>query len=219
MNAPSPGLSGNAQLYLDALLAGDRVSASRIVHTCLHDGDSVIQLYEQVIQPALYRVGELWEHNQISVAAEHMATAISEGVMNELYGGIISPNRIGKTALIASVEKELHQVGAKMVSDLFEMHGWDTIFLGANTPIDELLRMVRDHPAQLIGLSLSVYFHLPELEQMIDRFRGEYPDIPILIGGQGLRNVGKQVALEREGVHFYSNLTDLDRHMTELSGT
>lgn len=218
MNTASLDLSGNAQRYLDALLAGDRVTASRIVHACLQDNESVIQVYEQVFQPALYRVGELWEHNQISVAAEHMATAISEGVMNELYSGIISPNRIGKTALIASVENELHQVGAKMVSDIFEMHGWDTIFLGANTPIDELLRTVREHPAHLIGLSLSVYFHLPEMERMIDRFHEECPDIPIVIGGQGLRNVGDQVTLEREWVHFYSNLTDLERHMAELSG-
>ncbi len=208
--APLPDLPAVAEPYLAAVLAGDRLAASRVASDFMQSGGSVIELYQQVIQPALYRVGELWEHNLISVAAEHMATAISEGVMNERYGDIIAGKHIGKTALIASVEKELHQVGAKMVSDVFEMRGWDAIYLGANTPLEDLVQMARARAVDLIGLSLSVYFHLPEMERMIDRIRQELPAIPIVIGGQGLTHVGAGVAQARDNVFYYPDLTKLD---------
>ncbi len=217
MTEALPVLPDNAQRYLEAILAGDRATASRVAHRFVDDGESVIRLYQGVIQPALYRVGTLWEHNRISVAAEHLATAISEGVMNEFFGEIISSTRTGMTALIASVQYELHQVGAKMVSDLFEMHGWDALYLGADTPVDELLRMARERPAHVIGLSLSVYFHLPELEGMLDRIHTEYPALPILIGGQGLIHVGERIAAERDRVFYFPGLTALDRYIAEFN--
>lgn len=215
--APLPDLPAVAQPYLDAVLAGDRLTASRVASAFLVSGRSIIELYQEMIQPALYRVGDLWEHNLISVAVEHMATAISERIMNERYGDIIAAQRIGRRALIASVEKEMHQVGAKMVSDVFEMHGWDAVYLGANTPLDDLVEMARSQPTDLIGLSLSVCFHLPIMERMIDRIQQDLPRIPILIGGQGLKAVGARVAEERRNVFYYADLTKLDLSVDAFS--
>lgn len=54
-------------------------------------------LYETIIKKALYEVGELWEYNKISVATEHLASAIVEGILNEFYFKIISSDKINKT--------------------------------------------------------------------------------------------------------------------------
>ena len=34
---------------------------------------------------------------------------------------------------------ELHEIGIRMVADFFEMEGWDTYYLGANTPADAVV--------------------------------------------------------------------------------
>lgn len=46
-------------------------------------------LYENIIKKSLYEVGELWESNKITVATEHLASAIVEAILNELYFTIV----------------------------------------------------------------------------------------------------------------------------------
>ena len=62
--------------------------------------------------------------------------------------------------VVASVEDELHQVGGKMVADVFEMHGWDSFYLGSNTPISEMVRFAKERCPDAVGLSLT---QLPQL--------------------------------------------------------
>ncbi len=79
--------------FLAALLAGDRRRCAVLTRQTMADGIPVIDVYQRLFQRALYRVGDLWEHNQISVASEHLATSIVEGLLNQIYPEVISPRR------------------------------------------------------------------------------------------------------------------------------
>lgn len=97
-------------------------------------GESIENIYFHLFQRALYDVGKLWEQNKITVATEHLATAITEYLMVLCQQELFLTPRIDKRAIIACTANEYHQIGARMVADTFEMHGWDTWFLGSNTP-------------------------------------------------------------------------------------
>lgn len=71
--------------FQEALLCGDRREASRIVREAADRGLPLIVVYQETLLSALYVVGELWAANRISVAVEPMSTAITEGILNELY--------------------------------------------------------------------------------------------------------------------------------------
>ena len=51
-------------------------------------------------------MGRLWETNRITVAVEHLATAITEGILNELFEQIISGKRYSKKVAVACTEKK-----------------------------------------------------------------------------------------------------------------
>ena len=201
--------------FLAALLAGDRRRCTVLTRRTLADGIPVIDLYQRLFQQALYRVGDLWEHNQISVASEHLATSIVEGLLNQIYPEVISPRRADKSIVVTSVEGELHQVGGKMACDVFEMHGWDAFYLGADTPVRELLRLLHEQPPDLVGLSLSVYFHIGDLYATVDAIRAEFPVLPILIGGQGLRHI-EPTLFQGPNVHYLADLSELNRFVASL---
>ena len=78
---------------------GNRRKCSVIAHRFLNENNSINDLYEKVIKIALYEVGTLWEQNKISVAAEHLATAITEGILNELFEQIIANKRLNKNRI------------------------------------------------------------------------------------------------------------------------
>lgn len=72
--------------YLKAQLAGNRREALRLVfERGLDRGATLCQLQLDVVQSAQQEIGRLWQENRISIAQEHMATAISQYVLAHLY--------------------------------------------------------------------------------------------------------------------------------------
>ena len=203
--------------YLSLLLKGKRLECADIVAEMRKMKVSVKTIYQDIFQRSLYKVGELWEFNKISVATEHMTTSLTEGLMNRIYVDMALPRPIGKKAVIASVENELHQVGAKMVADIFEMRGWSSMYLGADTPTEELLRFIRDNRPDAVGLSLTVYSHMGFLEKMIQSIQKEFPDIPVLFGGQAFRFGGESMAEKYPETTFARSLDDAESFIEGVS--
>jgi methanogenic corrinoid protein MtbC1 len=199
--------------YLSALLQGKRALAHEFCFQFIEDGHSIKELYEEIMKPALYEVGKLWEHNKISVATEHLATAISEGILNSLYTSIIPWQYNGKKVVLACVEKEEHQVGIKMVADVFEMNQWESFYLGTGFPSSELIKYIKDLKPDLIGISLSVYFNFSNLKQMLNDFKAEFPHTDILVGGQALSYLSDDAFSQWEGVKYIQDLHQLEDYL------
>lgn len=115
--------------FFNALVKGKRLECQKVMKTFRKLNSSILDLYEEIFKESLYDIGRLWEINKIGVAVEHMSTAIVEGLMNELFPEIISLERVSKRIVITCVENEEHQVGGKMVADIFEKNGWDSHYL------------------------------------------------------------------------------------------
>lgn len=79
-------------------------------------------------------------------------------------------------------------MGARIVTDLFENHGWDSIFLGAAVPVDYILDSVRENHPDLVTLSVSMPQHLMDCEQAVREIRREFPDIKIAVGGKAFES-------------------------------
>lgn len=187
LNSLSPvsdELSFLLQRYLAAQLAGDRREALRLlVDEGLLRGIPLQDIQLKVIQPAQYEIGRLWQENRISVAQEHLATAISQLALSHLYRHLPRDPSNGKVVMVSCVEGELHEVGARMASDFLEMAGFDVRFLGANVPTAHLVRMVREQTPDLLALSVSMTYHLPALRTALEQVRAAAPRLPIAVGG------------------------------------
>lgn len=175
------------RVYLDALRAGDRRHALTVVEDARAAGLGLPALYLDVFQPALREIGRLWQENEITVAEEHLATAITQIAMGHLYADFcMATSRNGWTLLAACAERERHEVGLRMICDLLELEGWDATYLGAAVPQDSLVAIVlRDRP-DVLALSVSIAPHLPQLRTLIEAVRSATGEaVPyILVGGR-----------------------------------
>ncbi len=158
-NHPSPPLAPvpwpEADAFQAALLAGDRHESLAIVRRCMASGNSLIETELHVVQPALYRIGEKWQQNQVTVAQEHLATAVAQAVMTSALMMSQPVPPIGKKVLLACVEGNDHAVGLQMVADAFLLSGWEVKNLGANTLSQALVEQVIAWRPNLLGLSVS----------------------------------------------------------------
>jgi methanogenic corrinoid protein MtbC1 len=201
------------QRYLAALLAGERAECTRIVQDLVAAGVGLKELYVQLFQRALYQVGELWEHQRISVAVEHLATAITERMLTLVQTQAFSGPPRDRTIIVACVADEYHQLGGRMIADFCELRGWRGYFLGANTPLPDLLKLIGKRRPNLLGLSLSIYFNLPALLQALDAVTGRYPDLPILVGGQAFSWGGLAAVQGYPNVSHIASLAELEERL------
>jgi diguanylate cyclase (GGDEF)-like protein len=144
-------------------------------------------LYGRVIAPAMWRIGCLWEEGAITIADEHLATAITHRVMASAYG-----MSFGRTAtrpgriLLAAVEGERHGLGLRMAADVLEMGGYEVNYVGEDVPLDALISAIESRDPDLVGLSSTLDFETSSLGPAVSRLTSSFPEIPILVGGQGV---------------------------------
>ncbi len=183
----SPDPPDSSKLLLAALLAGDRAGARRLALVELDGG--LAHLYEGVITPALAELGRLWYQRRISVAEEHLATALAQSTISSLYPALQWPKG-GPRAVLACVGGEQHAVGARMAADLLGLDGWEVAFLGPDVPSDALAAMMRDRRPQLAALSVTIALHMTEARTAIAAIRAALPGVPVLVGGRATAHAG-----------------------------
>lgn len=196
-------LSEHANIYVDMLLNGNRHLALQFIEQLSNQGVSVKDIYLEIFQPAQYQIGQLWLKNEISVAKEHYCTAATQRAMSLLYPKIFTTERKGLTFVAACVGNELHEIGVRMIADFFEMDGWDTYYLGANTPTDSIIKAVNERNADLVGLSITLPIHRSLLRSVIEQIKPQLPPkTKIIIGGYALNQ--SSVNVEWFGAHAYA---------------
>ena len=189
---------------------------STIAKQYLSENNSIKELYENVFKQSLYEVGRLWETNKITVATEHLATAITEGILNELYEDLKIPEKNNHKVVLACVDGESHQVGIKMVADVFEMNGWESYFLGTGIPITELVKFIEQTEPAVVAISMSIYFNYRNLLEMIAVLKNAFPNLILIVGGQGFLHQ-KTASFEKpENIKYISDLYELDSYLKSI---
>lgn len=174
------------QDYLASVRAGERRRAFAVVERARATGLDLRTLYLEVFQPTLREIGRLWQENRVTVAEEHLATAITQSAMLRLYSDHDLPESTGPTLIAACAETERHELGLRMLCDFLDLEGWETVFLGSSVPAASLAQMVRARQPEVVALSASIPPHLPQLRAAITAVRDAAGSAPplILAGGR-----------------------------------
>jgi DNA-binding transcriptional MerR regulator len=173
------GLSAAGEALGAALEGFDEPSAQVLLDRLLADYTPETVLRD-VLLPLLHDLGTRWERAEITVAQEHFASHVLRGRVTALSRGWGRGR--GPTALLACAPGELHDIALLMYGVVLYRNGWRVAYLGAATPMPELLRVAAEAPPELVTLS------------SVDpgRFAGLEPDLrrlaalaPLTLGGAG----------------------------------
>ena len=205
--------------YLADPLSLRRGAALERIMDAFRSGYAITDIYLDVFQESLYEIGRLWETNRIGVAEEHMGTAITQFIMANLYQYLEKSGVSRGRLVVTGIEGELHQVGANMISDILEADGWDVVFLGADVSPPDVIQSVRDHNADLLGISATMVMSLPSVIALVGLVRSEFgAKAPtIMLGGGAFTGLSK-FPPELAGCLYGRDLADALRLTQALSG-
>lgn len=170
---------------LDLLVAGMSKEVGAMIAGKARQVSDLENVYLRLVQPAMYRLGSLWECGKVSVAQEHLATAIMGRVMAAVYQRFEVAGGYKGRAIVAAVTDEHHELGPRIVADLLEMDGWNVTFLGANMPTRDLVEIARELRPSIVGLSATMPYHLPRVRYTIRCLRAqrETEQAKVIVGG------------------------------------
>ena len=170
--------------FFAALRNGDEGAAQAVVDALRAAEVDTNTIYFDVFAPSMEQIGELWERNEISVAEEHLATAITERLISQLSLQEMQAAPRGQgTVLVGCVAGERHELGLRMLADLLRQAGWRVLYLGADVPTADWVQLaVRTH-ADVVAISAGAQRHVPALRDLIAQLRAALPDLQVLVGG------------------------------------
>ncbi|MFZ2490955.1 MAG: cobalamin-dependent protein, partial [Thermoanaerobaculia bacterium] len=175
--------------YLREVLAGRRLRAEAILEQAIAGGATLQDLYLEIFEPVQHEIGRLWQVNEITIAQEHFCTAAVQRSISGLYAKLFVGSAGRRRVVAACAGRELHEIGLRMVTDLLELNGWDTVYLGANIPIESVVRTVAEAPTALVAISVTITPHLASARELIDALRASprTRDVPVIAGGYPFR--------------------------------
>lgn len=163
----------DAERYRVAALGGNQRGALDLMSGVMQAGLDLTEASVRLIQPAMYQIGRLWQENQVSIAQEHLATAVSQSILARAYMQADFAPPTGQKAMFAGVAGNQHSLGLRILADAFETRGWDAFCLGADVPTADLIRQVDATRPDLLSLSLSLPGHLIVARETVVRLRAE----------------------------------------------
>lgn len=170
--------------FADILLKGNSVLAWEYINQ--HKDQEILTIYENIITPAMNHIGSLWEANEITVADEHIATAVCDFILSRISSIHLSRHSSTprKRAMFLCLEGEQHYLGLKMANFLFIDHGWETKYFGPNLPLEYARHTAEEWNPDVIGLSVSIVTNLPQLKSYCDQLEAISPSATIFVGGR-----------------------------------
>jgi MerR family transcriptional regulator, light-induced transcriptional regulator len=146
-------------------------------------------VFSNLIEPILIKVGEEWHRGEISVAEEHFATEFFQEQLLSILSGTVKPFRSG-TILAGCMPGEQHQIGLIMLVILLRMRGWNVIYMGPNLLLDRLDEVIQNLNPRLILFSATLPETAARVNDLVEVMKKiDKPSSTILLGGQGFKDL------------------------------
>lgn len=180
--------------YLEAIEAGNRRAAIRVVLDLLDAGMDAERIITDLLTRAQAEVGLRWQQGRWSVAMEHRASAITESALHSLVDEAVripgaAPEGSQGRAVVACSEGEWHLLPGLMAVEVLRLRGADVTFVGPSVPAADLAAMVGSDPPAVVAVTCSMPLSLGGTWRTISSLREI--GMTVVCGGRGFGPDGR----------------------------
>ena len=149
---PTPDLKLEelGKLYAKSAVQGEESACNDILQATFRASLTMVDIYSEVLCPAMQLVGKWYEVEAIDEAQEHLASNITERIMARVSARNFQMTPHKGVVILGCAAGSRHTIGIRMVSDVLRQQGWKTMFLGADTPTPGFINSVIQHKPRLV---------------------------------------------------------------------
>ncbi len=173
------------QKLTEAVEKGNRNEATRLVRSLLDVGMAPLDIVEKALVPAMGIVGEKFKISQIFVPEMLIAARAMKECMAILEPLLVKAGIKPKyTAVIGTVQGDLHDIGKNLVAMMWKGANIAVVDLGTNVTPEKFVAAVREHGAQIVGLSALLTTTMPAMKTTVKELRAAGMNaVKVVIGG------------------------------------
>lgn len=171
--------------FFEALIAGDRPTARKIVTETIEALGSPIDLTSQLFWPAYEHIEKLYRKDSLTRLAHHCGTKLLRVLVDQNAARCTLAPPVGRTVLAFCGQNDADELGAQMGVDLLELAGFEVTFAGGGVPNDEIMERVHSTSPDVLLMFAAGSADLPDLRRLIDTLAdiGACPDLQLVVGG------------------------------------
>lgn len=172
----------------DLLLRGDAEVARTLLLGHFRRGQSIEDLLDRLVAPAMVHIGALWAGGATDVYQEHVATLHVWRILTELRGLLAPPAARAPVALGGAPAGDPYLLPCLMAEMVLADLGWRVVNTGPDTPLASLLDALEAHRPRLVWLSVTSRDLPPAFAEEYGRLfaAAEARGARVVLGGQGL---------------------------------
>lgn len=174
------------------------------------------QLLEQILVPLVQKIGKLWEEGTFRIAHEHVASGVIRSFLFDLQSNAVQ-NVTSPAIVVATPCRQYHEFGALLAAATASSEGWRVLYLGSDSPAEEIAALAVMQGAKAVALSIVYPADDPLLGSELRRIRRLIgSEIQLLVGGRASGSYSDQ--LQQISARMVSELNSLREELRAIRG-
>jgi DNA-binding transcriptional MerR regulator/methylmalonyl-CoA mutase cobalamin-binding subunit len=138
---------------------------------------------DDVVGSLLTQIGQGWVTDKITPAQEHLSTGVIVRVLQRLTDQARSKD--GPTLVVATLQGELHGLGARLTSAAAIFEGWRVAYLGTDLPVADIVTTAESVNANAVAISIVKLDDLSDTVSLVRALRERLDSqVDLLLGGR-----------------------------------
>ena len=168
------------QTLYKKLIDGDIQSSVKIYEEYIEifsPGD----FFDKILRPVMYKIGEDWANNIISIATEHVASNVAQTLVKIIMDKVTG-NANKKKILICVPLGEEHHLGCDVLETYLSIKRFKVYNIGTSIPTESILSFIEYNNPDIVLVSITLEDNISAGQRLVKKIKEQY-DIPILVGG------------------------------------
>ncbi|MFA7004909.1 MAG: corrinoid protein [Verrucomicrobiia bacterium] len=173
------------QELTQAVIKGDRNKAKQLTQTLLDQKVVPMDIVEKGLVPGMAEVGDRFKRNEYFVPEMLIAARAMKEAMAMLEPLLAKAGIKPKyTAVLGTVQGDLHDIGKNLVGMMWKGANIGVVDLGSNVSAEKFVAAVKQHNAQIVGLSALLTTTMPAMKDTVQAIRNAgLKTVKVVIGG------------------------------------
>lgn len=180
------------------------IKASLKIYEDFENLFSAADFFDKILRPVMHTIGDNWANNKISIATEHVASNVAQGLVK-----IIMDRNQGesnkKKVLICVPQGEEHRLGCDVLETYLSSKGFKVYNLANSAPNESILSFIETSKPDVVFVSITLEDNIKPGQRLVKKISESY-DTPVFVGGFALENekspkfdgtILKNIALEQ----------------------
>jgi len=169
-----------------AIIAGDAGVVTALTQALLASGATARKILDGALLPGMEVVGVRMREGECFIPEVLLSARTMQGALDLLRPHMLEGETAGSgTVVIGTVEGDLHDIGKNLVGMLLQGAGFTVVNLGTGVKAQDFVAAVREHGAQLLGMSALLTTTLPHMAETIAALKdaGLRGSVKVMVSG------------------------------------